>query len=429
MEGETMKFEDYREYLSPALAKSTDLVIESGSGAYITDTDGNTYIDFVQGIAVNALGHSHPRVVGAITEQAKKLATASFNMVNYPGTLKLAKRIAAYAPGELASTFFSNGGAEATDGALKLARAYTRRPSVIAFKGSFHGRTIGATSVTASNAKYRKYYEPLMGGVQFAPFPGKYQCPKGMDDGEERAAYCLNELEAIFSYIAAPDTVAAIIVEPIQGEGGYIVPHASFHEGLRKICDAHGILLIFDEIQSGYGRTGKMFASEHFGVVPDVMTLGKAIAGGLPMSAVVSTKKIMDAWLPGMHGGTFGGNPLAAAAANAVLDEFEENGVVANCVAMGDYLKARLLDLKSRFGFISDVRGLGLMLAAEYSREDGTPAPEIWSKIRDFCLANRLMTLNCGVYGNGQRFATPLNVTREVLDEGLAIFEKALQTI
>ncbi|MDR3210075.1 MAG: aspartate aminotransferase family protein [Oscillospiraceae bacterium] len=423
-----MKFEDYKPYLSPALAKSTDLIIESGSGSYITDVNGNTYIDFVQGIAVNALGHSHPRVVRAITEQAQKLATASFNMVNYPGTLKLAKRIAQCAPGELASTFFSNGGAEATDGAIKLARAYTHRPSIIAFKGSFHGRTIGATSVTSSNSKYRKYYEPLMGGVHFAPFPGKYQCPKGMDE-EERAAFCLNELETMFSYIVAPETVAAILVEPIQGEGGYIVPHKSFHEGLRKICDTHGILLMFDEIQSGYGRTGKMFASEHFGVVPDVMTLGKAIAGGLPMSAVVSTRKIMDEWHPGMHGGTFGGNPLAAAAANAVLDEFEECGVLANCAAMGAYLRERLLELKSRFAFISDIRGLGLMLAAEYSHEDGTPAPEIWDTVRAYCLAHRLMTLNCGVYGNGQRFATPLNVTRDVLDEGLAIFENALKTV
>jgi 4-aminobutyrate aminotransferase len=424
-----MKFEDYKEYLSPALAKTTDLVIESGEGSYITDTDGNRYIDFVQGIAVNALGHSHPRVVTAIAEQAKKLATASFNMVNYPGTLKLAKRIAEIAPGELQSTFFSNGGAEATDGALKLARAYTHRPTIIAFKGSFHGRTIGATSVTASNSKYRKYYEPLVGGIQFAPFPGKYQVPAGMDGGEERAAYCLKELGDIFSYIAAPETVAAIIVEPIQGEGGYIVPHESFHKGLREICDEHGILLIFDEIQSGCGRTGKMFASEHFGVVPDIMTLGKAIAGGLPMSAVVSTKKIMDEWRPGMHGGTFGGNPLAAAAANAVLDEFEENDIIGNCVKMGAYLKERLLEIRKKRGFISDVRGLGLMLAVEYSREDGSPAPEIWEKVRGECLKNRLMTLGCGVHGNGQRFATPLNVTRETLDEGLAIYEKALDAV
>jgi 4-aminobutyrate aminotransferase len=424
-----MKYEDYSEYLSPALAKTTDLVIESGEGSYITDVNGNRYIDFVQGIAVNALGHSHPRVVAAIAEQAKKLATASFNMVSYPGTLKLARRIAELAPGELACTFFSNGGAEATDGAIKLARAYTHRPTIIAFKGSFHGRTIGATSVTASNSKYRKYYEPLMGGVQFAPFPGKYQVPRGMDDKEARAAYCLKELEDIFSYIAAPETIAAILVEPIQGEGGYIVPHESFHLGLRKLCDEHGILLIFDEIQSGYGRTGKMFASEHFGVVPDIMTLGKAIAGGLPMSAVVSTKEIMERWLPGMHGGTFGGNPLAAAAANAVLDEFEESRILANCEKMGAYLKERLLALKERYSFISDVRGLGLMLAVEYSRADGSPAPEIWDVVRAECLKNRLMTLNCGVYGNGQRFATPLNVTRDALDEGLAIYEKALDSV
>lgn len=423
-----MKYGDYKSYLSPALAKSTELIIESGRGCYLTTTDGVEYLDFVQGIAVNSLGHSHPRVVAAVTEQVGKVMNASFNMVSFPTTLTLAKRLSAILPGDLGSVFFSNGGAEATDGALKLAKAYTRRPAIIAFKGSFHGRTIGATSVTASNSKYRKYYEPMMGSVYFTPYPSADLCPPGMSPSE-RTDYCLRELTSLFDYIVAPEMVAAIIVEPVQGEGGYVVPEKAFLQGLREICNKHGILLIFDEIQAGYGRTGKMFACENFDVVPDIMTLGKAIAGGLPMSAVVSTPEIMSKWLPGMHGTTFGGNPVVAAAALAVLDEFEESKILENCNKMGAYLKGRLLELQKNYPIISDVRGLGLMLAIEFANPDGTPGGNLLTAIKDSCLEKGLLTLSCGVKGNGMRFATPLNVTEKEIDEGLSILETALQEI
>lgn len=423
-----IKFEDYREYISPALSKSTDLVMASGRGCYLTDVNGDRYLDFVQGIAVNALGHSHPKIVEAICRQAHKLVNGSFNLVNFESTLVLAGRMAEAAPGELGCTFFSNGGAEANDGAIKLAKAYTKRPSVIAFKGSFHGRTIGAISVTASNSKYRKYYEPHMGGVYFAAYPSADLCPKGFDEAQ-RSAYCLEDMESLFRYVAAPETVAAVLMEPIQGEGGYTVPPVDFVKGVRALCDKYGILLIFDEIQSGYGRTGKMFAGENFGVIPDIMTLGKAIAGGLPMSAIMSTPRIMDEWHAGMHGTTFGGNPVAAAAANAVLDEFEDGSLLANCNAMGAYLKQRLLALKEKYPCISNVRGLGLMVAMDFSHEDGSPAPDIWNKVKQSCLEQKMLTLNCGVHGNGMRFATPLNVTKEELDEGLAIVERAIETI
>lgn len=423
-----VKFDDYKSYFSPALAKATDLVMVSGKGCYLTDVNGDTYLDFVQGIAVNALGHSHPKVVEAICEQSKKLINASFNLVNFESTLKLAKRISELAPGNLGSIFFSNGGAEANDGAIKLAKAYTKRPSIIAFKGSFHGRTIGATAVTASNSKYRKYYEPHMGGVYFATYPCVDLCPKGFDEAQ-RAQYCLDEIESLFRYVVAPDTVAAILMEPVMGEGGYVVPPIEFVKGIRELCDKHGILLIFDEIQAGYGRTGKMFASENYGVVPDIMTLGKAIAGGLPMSAIVSTPEIMEEWHAGMHGTTFGGNPVAATAANAVLDEFEDGSLIANCNEMGAYLKEKLCELKDKYSFISDVRGLGLMVAIEFSHEDGTPAPELWTKIKKSCQDKKMLTLNCGVHGNGMRFATPLNVTKKELDEGLSILESALKEL
>lgn len=420
-----MKFEEYSEYLSPALYKYTDLIVTKGSGCYLYDASGNRYLDFVQGIAVNALGHSHPAVVDAICSQARELVNASFNMVNYEPTLRLAKRLGGITPGNLDCVFFSNGGAEVTDGAIKLAKAYTKRPAIISFIGSFHGRTIGATTITASNSKYRKYYEPLMGGVYFTPYPSRDLCPRGFD-AEARSAYCLGELENLFKYVIAPETVAAIYMEPIQGEGGYVVPPASFVKGVRALCDKYGILLVFDEIQSGYGRTGKMFASENFGVIPDIMTVGKAIAGGLPMSGVISTRKIMDEWHPGMHGGTFGGNPVAAAAANAVLDQFEDGSLLKNVNEMGAYLKKRLGELQKEYPIIYDVRGLGLMVAVEYSRADGTPAPEVWASVRESCYKKKMLTLNCGVNGNGMRFATPLNVKKAEIDEGLDILAQAL---
>lgn len=420
-----IRYSDYESCLSPALSKSTDIVAEKGEGCYLTDVKGDVYLDFVQGIAVNALGHCYPPIVNAICRQAEKLVNASFNMVSYESTLKLAKRLTSITPGKLDCVFFSNGGAEATDGAIKLARVYTKRQAVISFMGSFHGRTIGATTLTGSNSKYRKYVEPLMGGVYFAPYPGRDLCPKGYDE-EQRSAYCLEELNKLFRYIVAPETVAAIYMEPVQGEGGYVVPPVSFVKGVRELCDRYGILLIFDEIQSGYGRTGKMWASQNFDVIPDIMTLGKAIAGGLPMSAVVSTQEIMSAWKSGMHGTTFGGNPIAAAAANAVLDQYEDGTLLENVNQMGAYLKEQLAGLKKKFPVIYDVRGMGLMIAIEFSYADGTPAPEVWEKVRKKCLELKLLTLSCGVNGNGMRFATPLNVKKKEIDKGLAILEQAL---
>lgn len=423
-----MEFKDYQQYFSPALAKGTDLVVKSAKGCYVTDVTGKTYLDFVQGIAVNALGHCHPRVVKAITEQAQQVINASFNLVNFEPTLTLAKRIAGITPNGLTSIFFSNGGAEATDGALKLARVYTKRPSIIAFKGSFHGRTVGAASVTGSNSKYRKFLEPLMGSVYFATYPSKDLCPEGYDE-EQRSKYCLDDLQHLFDYLVAPETVAAILMEPVQGEGGYVVPPKSFVEGVRRLCDKYGILLIFDEIQAGYGRTGKMFAGQNFGVTPDIMTCGKAIAGGLPMSAIISTPQIMAEWHAGMHGTTFGGNPVCAAAGCAVLDAFEEDDILGNCNRMGAYLKENLLTLQKKYPVIGDVRGLGLMLAIDLRNPDGSPAGDKLVKLKELCLQNRMLTLSCGLHNNCMRFATPLNVKQSELDEGLSIIETGLKQL
>jgi len=423
-----MKYEDYKKFLSPALAKVTDIIMASGKGSYLTDVNGDVYLDFVQGIAVNAFGHCHPKVVEAIQKQAGNLIDGSFNLVSYPSTLELSKKLTSLTPEGLDVVFFSNGGAEANDGAIKLARNYTKRPAIIAMRGSFHGRSLGATSITGSNSKYRKNQEPLLPSVYFTPYPTCFRCPYNTTSDKCKLE-CLRELQWLFDYLVYPENVAAVIMEPVLGEGGYVVPPQKYVDGLSKMLKEHGILLIFDEIQSGYGRTGKMFASEHFGIVPDIMTLGKAIAGGLPMSAIVSTKEIMDSWQPGMHGTTFGGNPVCAASALAVLDLIEEENILERVVEQGDYLKSRLMDMKEKYSIIGDVRGLGLMLAAEFvNPEDNSPSSDYLNKVKDYCLEKKMLTLSCGVYGNGFRFATPLNITREDLDKGLAIFEDAVKS-
>ena len=364
----------------------------------------------------------------AICAQTEKLITGSFNLVNYPSTLGFAKELSKVTPGDLDVIFFSNGGAEANDGALKLARNFTHRPGIIAFRGSFHGRTIGAASITGSNSKYRKNQEPLLPSVYFAPYPTCYRCPYNTTE-DKCSLDCLQELQRTFDYLIAPENVAAVIMEPVMGEGGYVVPPTRYVQKLRELCTKHGILLIFDEIQSGFARTGKMFASEHFDVKPDIMTLGKAIAGGLPMSAIVSTKEIMDSWKPGMHGTTFGGHPVCTAAGLAVLKVMKEEKILENVNTQGDYLRTRLLDMQKKYPVMGDVRGLGLMMAVEFVNPDKSPSAEILNKVKEYCLQHGLLTLSCGVYGNGFRFATPLNIKREELDKGLSIFEDALKSL
>lgn len=422
-------YNDYKEYFSPVFSKYTDIVMKSGKGCYLYDEDGNEYIDFVQGIAVNALGHCNKSVVDAVTNQVTRLMDASFNLVNYETTLKAAEKICTLFKPELdVSLFFTNSGAEAIDSAIKLARAATGKTHIVAFYGSFHGRTMGATSVTGSNAMYRKDYEPLIGGVDFVPYPSKNLCPDGYDE-KQMADYCIEQLNILFKYKTSPELVAAIVIEPVQGEGGYNVPSKYFMQKLREICSKNGILLICDEIQAGWGRTGKMFAFQNFDIIPDIVTLGKAIGGGVPMSAVVAPKEIMNKWKTGTHGTTFGGNPIAGAACLAVIKEFEKTNILENCNEMGNYLKTRLTELSKKYSFISDVRGLGLMLAVEFSNEDGTPAPQILKKVKELCYKNRFLVISCGVYGNCMRFCPPLNIKKEDIDKAMSIFDSVLSEV
>jgi len=416
-----------RAHLSQVLYRYTPLVIDHAQGSYLYTVDGRRILDFASGIAVTNLGHGHPEVVKAAHEQLDKLVHISV-VAHHQPAIQLAERIAALAPGKLDKVFFANSGAEAVEGAIKLARYATGRPALIAFQGAFHGRTYGALSLTASKGYYRERYEPLLPAVYHAPYPYAYRNPTG--PGEAATLdYVFHVIDEMLDTRVPPRNVAAFIVEPVLGEGGYVVPPPAFLPRLRALCDQHGILLITDEVQSGYGRTGKMFASEHTKVVPDIMTLAKSIASGLPLSAIVASSKLMDQWEPAAHGSTFGGNPVSCAAGIATLDVFEREGILKNSVAKGAELIRRLRDLQQRMPAIGDVRGLGLMIGVELVKKDGTPNKELQKQIRKVCLDSGMVVLSCGAHDNVLRLVPPLNLSQAELDEGWEILNGAFQEV
>ena len=416
-----------REHLSQVLYRYTPLVIEHAKGSYLYSVDGRRYLDFASGIAVTNLGHGHPDVLRAAHEQLDRLVHTSV-VAHHQPAIELAERIAALAPGKLEKVFFANSGAEAVEGAIKLARYVTGRPALIGFQGAFHGRTYGALSLTASKSYYRERYEPFLPGVYHVPYPYAYRNPTGPGD-QATLDYVFEVIDEMLDTRVPPRNIAAFIVEPVLGEGGYVVPPADFMPRLRKLCDQHGILLIADEVQSGYGRTGKMFASEHTGVAPDIMTLAKSIASGLPLSAVVATSELMDQWEPAAHGSTFGGNPVSCAAGIATLDVFEREGILANAAEKGAELMRRLRDLQARMPVIGDVRGLGLMVGVELVHKDGTANKELQKKIRQVCLDSGMVILSCGPHDNVLRLVPPLNLSQAELDEGWEILNGAFQEV
>ena len=416
-----------RAHLSQVLYRYTPLVIERAKGSYLYAEDGRRYLDFASGIAVTNLGHGHPEVLRAAHEQLDRLVHISV-VAHHEPAIELAERIAAIAPGKLDKVFFANSGAEAVEGAIKLARYATGRPGLIAFQGAFHGRTYGALSLTASKSYYRERYEPFLPSVYHVPYPYAYRNPTGPGD-EATLDYVFNFIDEMLDTRVPPHNIAAFVVEPVLGEGGYVVPPAGFLPRLRKLCDDYGILLIADEVQSGYGRTGKMFATEHTGVVPDIMTLAKSIASGLPLSAVVATSKVMDQWQPAAHGSTFGGNPVSCAAGIATLDVFERDGILENAREKGTEFIRRLRDLQQRVPGIGDVRGLGLMVGVELVDADGKPDKELQKKIRHVCLDSGLVILSCGTEDNVLRLVPPLNLSQEELDEGWEILSAAFQEV
>lgn len=409
--------------IPPVAARATKLGVVKGEGSYLITEDGKKMLDFASGVAVCNIGHNNPAVVEAAKKQMEELIHGGHNVVYYETYVELAEKLVSIT-GNDTMVYFSNSGAEANEGAIKLAKYVTKRQAVISFKGSFHGRTLGTISITASSSAYRKNYESLLPSVYFAEYANCFRCPYKQKK-ESCSMECVEQFDDMFKRIIDPYSVAAIIMEPIQGEGGYIVPPEEFVKAVRELCDKYGICLIFDEIQTGFGRTGKMFAYKNFGVRPDIMTCAKAIASGFPLSAVIGKKELMEKWPAGAHGGTFGGNPVSCAAALATIDQLE-NGAIQNGVQSGEYLMKKLLELKEKYSIIGDVRGKGLMIAMEFVGENNTPNADAVKNIISYSIENGLILLSCGTYKNVLRFIAPTTVSRDEIDEALNIIEEAI---
>jgi 4-aminobutyrate aminotransferase len=416
------------EVLSPSYTRCYPLVAARGEGAMIEDVDGNRFLDFNAGIAVASTGHCHPKVVEAIEEQSKRLIHMSGTDFYYENMVQLAEKLAAIAPGGGPHrVYFGNSGAEATEAAMKLARYHTGRDKFIAFAGSFHGRTMGALSLTGSKAVQRKGFGPLVPGVYHAHFPDAYRRPDGVS-ADDYAVSCVRFIEdELFRTILPAEEVAGIVVEPIQGEGGYLVPPKAFLEELRRLADRHGILLIFDEVQCGMGRTGKMWAAEHFGVAADIFTSAKGIASGLPLSAMIARDGIMN-WGPGAHASTFGGNPVAVAAALATI-RLLESELIDNAARVGGHILDRLRQWPKRFPHVGDVRGLGLMIGFELVRDQHTKdrAPEMRDRIQEMAFERGLLVLGAG--RNAIRLCPPLVITRDQADFAVDTLEECLKLV
>jgi 4-aminobutyrate aminotransferase len=409
------------EIIPRVLGRYSPVTVDRGEGIYIWDTHGERWTDFTSGIAVTNTGHAHPRVVEAIREQAGKIIHAQANILAHEPMMRLANEITATMPERLNQVLFSNSGAEAIEGSVKLAKAATGRSAVIAFRGAFHGRTHLAMALTSSRVKVRGHYEPLVPSIYFAPYPNSFRNPFGVPDDEADLA-CLAELENLFETMVMPDDVAAIIIEPVLGEGGYIVPTKRFMQSLRDLCDRHGILLIADEIQTGVGRTGRMWGFEHFEVVPDIVAVAKGIASGLPLSAVVANRDLMDAWQPGAHGGTFGGNAVACAAGVATFEVMREERLPENAARVGNFLMGQLRELQGEAPEIGDVRGLGLMIGVEFVTPDGGMNAEAVQRVIKRGHERRTLLITAGTGDQVVRLAPPLVITQQQAEEFLDVF-------
>ena len=409
---------------TPALHIYYPLVIARGSGITIESVDGRRYLDFTSGLAVLNIGHNHPRVVEAVSKQMDCFVHTGGIFYNET-TVAAAEKLVSITPKGLDMLFFSNSGAEAVEGALKLARYVTGRQGIISFTGAFHGRTMGAVSVTTSSAQYRKNYHPLLPSVYQSPYPCCFRCPfqKQIESCE---LYCLNYFRSILERQICAEEVAAVIIEPVLGEGGYYPAPAPFLNELRQLCTEHGILLIFDEVQSGMGRTGRWFAADHCGVTPDIMAVAKGIASGFPLSAVVAGKKLMQRWDQGAHGTTFGGNPLSCAASLATIEVIQDQQLLAKSTATGAMALRRMRELAAGNRVIGDVRGFGHMIGVEFIDNKGGPNDNACRKVIDYCLEKGLILIGCGLQRNIIRFIPPIITGEAEMDMALDIFERGL---
>ncbi len=412
--------------LSPVWARIFSIEVDHGEGCYLVDIHGNKYLDYTCGIGVTNTGHCHPKVVEAIRKQAGMLIHGQANIVLHRPMLELVGELKKVVNPALDGFFFTNSGAEAVEGAIKLARHATSRTNIIVFQGSFHGRTIGTMSLTTSKTVYRAGYQPLMAGVFIAPYPYSYRY--GWTD-EQTSQWCLDELEYLFLSQSASQETAAILIEPVLGEGGYVVPPVGFLKSLREICDKNGIMLILDEIQSGFGRTGKWFAQEHFNITPDIMTVAKGIASGLPLSGVFSRLELMKKWQTGTHGGTYGGNAIACAAGVATIKAMRDENMPENARIRGQQLMNQLRRTQLDFPVIGDVRGLGLMIGVEFRTIDRKPDKATTKAVVQACFERKLMLLTCGTFDNVIRWIPPLIVTETQIDEAADLFVDALKSV
>jgi 4-aminobutyrate aminotransferase len=417
--------------LAPSLAQDwPNLPVVRAQGLYLYGLDGKRYMDFMASFGVVNLGHNHPRVVAAAREQMEKQVHGAVGVTLHESVLRLAEMLPEILPGHLDMFFFGNSGTEAVEGSIKLARNVTKRPGIIAFTGAFHGRSYGAASLTASKSIYRTGLEPFLPSVYHVPFADPYHSPHP-DDREQCVEESLRALQTVLDRLIAPSQVAAVIVEPIQGEGGYVVPPRDFLVRLRELCTRNDILLIFDEVQSGFGRTGEWFAADVFGLKPDIMAVAKGIANGFPLGAVCARSELMSKWEPTVHGTTFGGNPISCAAAIATIETIKDEGLLENAKSSGAYLLSQLKRLKEKYPVIGDARGLGLMTAIEFSLPgtDREPNPTAAKQVLNEALSRSLLMYPCGLRSHTIRLCPPLNVTREEIDRAMQTLGDSLATI
>lgn len=408
----------------------TDLVVERGEGSWVITHDGDRYLDYTCGIGVTNTGHAHPRVVAAIADQAAKIIHAQQNILYHKPGLELHERLPRHFPGarpeDEIGLFLSNSGAEAIEAAVKLAKVATRRPAVVAFRGGFHGRTHGTMALTSSAIKNRGHYEPLLGSVYFAPYPYPLRNPTGRDEAAA-LAWTMTQLDELFATLVYPEDVAAFLVEPVLGEGGYVVPPDGFLPALREVADRHGILLIVDEVQAGFGRTGRFFATEWTGVRPDIVVMAKGIASGMPLSGILASRDLLAKFAPGSHGGTYGGNAVSCAAAVATLDVIEDEELVARAERLGQRLLAGLREAAAGHPHVAEVRGRGLMVGIEFADPNTlAPRPDLAKAAISDALVHRLILLSCGTWGQVVRIIPPLVTTEEEIDQALSVLATAI---
>ncbi|RSN11968.1 aspartate aminotransferase family protein [Streptomyces sp. WAC 05977] len=405
--------------LSPLLKQATPVVVDHGEGVYLYGTDGKRHLDFTAGIGVTSTGHCHPHVVSAAREQIGKLVHGQYTTVMHKPMLELTEKLGGVLPEGLDSLFYANSGSEAVEAALRLSRQATKRPNVIVFQGGFHGRTVASATMTTSGTRFSAGISPLMSGVHVAPFP--YAFHYGWDE-ETATKFALRELDYLFATVCAPNETAAFFIEPVLGEGGYVPANTEFLAGLRERADKHGILLVMDEIQTGFGRTGRFWGHEHFGVHPDIVLIAKGLASGFPISGIAASEELMAKALPGSQGGTYGGNAVACAAAIATLEVIQQEGLVENAAERGRQLLEGVRVIADKSPSIGDVRGLGLLVGSEFTTPDGEPDTAKAQAAQKAASSNGLLLLTCGAYMNVVRMVPPLIVDSAQVDEALRIW-------